>query len=323
MTDIVHINNQLPSDPSRHGSIEELIVRFISEKQVVAGSKDSYNSGLRQYVLWINSQNLQLADITKADLIRYDDYLMSREHDLSTLTVNGYLGAIRSFYEWLESYKLYPNVAKGLRAHKVKKDHRKMHLTEDEVVRLLEYMKTQSPRDYAIVAMMLGMGIREIEVVRMDMGDIVHKSGVRVALIQGKGRTEKDEDSVIIDEVWDILEPYLATREGASEHDPIFVSESNNSEGDRLTTRAVSRVCKEGMRAIGIDSKMYTGHSFRHTCAVLLLLRGALLEEVQQVLRHSSPETTMIYLESIRAEKRLKDATVGRLKGLFGNKNAT
>jgi hypothetical protein len=47
---------------------------------------------------------------------------------------------------------------------------------------------------------------------------------------------------------------YLATRENIKSSDPLFTSTSNNSKGERLTTRT-SYIAKEGLKAIGLDEK--------------------------------------------------------------------
>ena len=318
MTDIIHIGNQLPSEPPHLGStIDELIDRFLAELQAVPKTKDSYRNGLKQYILWIESQNLQLKDITKKEVSDYNSYLISEERKLKSYTVNGYLVALRTFYTWLESYKLYPNVAKGLKPQKVKKGHKKMHLTNDESKKLLEHFQTQPLRDIAMISTMLRCGLRSIEIVRLDIGDIVQKSGKRVMNVMGKGRVEKDEFVILTDKAYIPIANYLATRPEAQPAEPLFVSESNNNLGGRLDTRTVSGVAKEGLRAIGLDSSMYSCHSLRHSAAVAMIKAGAQLDAVQGVLRHSDPSTTQIYLESIADEERIRKATEGLLDDAF------
>src|SRR3990167_3436660 len=198
MNEIVHIGGQLPNTkiPS---TIGDLVEQFLAQSQIVKGSRNSYRKALRKYIDWINVKNLQLKDITKTEIVQFNETLLAEKYSIHT--VNGYLVAVRNFYEYLESIKLYRNVAKGIKRNKISSDHKKESLTEQQAMHLLEYMKTQPLRDYAIVAMILGMALRAIEITRLNVGDIVFKSGKRVALVWGKGRKEADEDSVIIEEV--------------------------------------------------------------------------------------------------------------------------
>ena len=87
--------------------------------------------------------------------------------------------------------------------------------------------------------------------------------------------------------------------------------------GGRLTTRAISRIAKEGLKAIGIDDRSYTAHSLRHTTACSLIRSGASLEEIQGVLRHTNPATTQIYLSTIAEETRLRRNTEALLDRAF------
>jgi integrase/recombinase XerC/integrase/recombinase XerD len=57
-----------------------------------------------------------------------------------------------------------------------------------------------------------------------------------------------------------------------------------------------------------MDGKEFTAHSLRHTTAVTILKHGGNIENVQSVLRHTSPVTSQIYTESIKNELRLRDA---------------
>ena len=64
-------------------------------------------------------------------------------------------------------------------------------------------------------------------------------------------------------------------------------------------------ICKQALRAIGLDSHEFSAHSLRHSCAVMLMKNGADWKDVQRVLRHSSPVTTQIYTATIEEEIRL------------------
>jgi integrase/recombinase XerC/integrase/recombinase XerD len=224
------------------------------------------------------------------------------------------------FYEWVEANKLYPNIAKGIKTPPRKQAFKKQHLTDAKSTELLEHFKEMSLRDFAIVNLILRTGLRTIEVVRADIADITFRGDRRILKVWGKGKlkSDKEDDFVVLsDKVYTPIAEYLATRKGAKSGEPLFVSNSRQNKGERLTTRTISYLCKEGMRAIGLDGKEFSAHSLRHTTAVAILKQGGSITDVQGVLRHSSPVTSQIYTESIKEEMRLKSAPELMLDNAF------
>lgn len=219
-----------------------------------------------------------------------------------------YLTSLRKFYEWAESEKLYPNIAKGVKTPRRVQAFKKQHLTEDKSSELLQHFESISLRDYAIVNLILRTGLRTVEVVRADIGDITFKANRRILRVWGKGRDAKDDFVVLTDKAYNPIREYLSTRKGAKANEPLFTSDSHRNTGERLTTRTISGLCKSGLKAIGLDGREFTAHSLRHTTAVTILKSGGSLTDAQTILRHTSPTTTQIYTESIKEELRLKDA---------------
>lgn len=280
-----------------------VVAMFISGQDVRESSRSLYTRTLSQFFLWIEKTDRRINELTREDILEYKDDLLSR--GLSSLTVSSYLVVVRKFYEWSESLKIYPNIAKGIKTPHRKQAFKKQHLPENKSRELLEYYQNKSLRDYAIVNLLLRTGLRTIEVVRADIGDITFKGDKRVLMVWGKGHTEKDSFVILTDKSYLPIKDYLDTRKGAKPGEPLFTSYSIRNRGERLTTRTISGLCKEGLREIGLDGKEFTAHSLRHTTAVEILKRGA-LTDVQEVLRHTSPVTSEIYTESIKEELRLQ-----------------
>ena len=74
---------------------------------------------------------------------------------------------------------------------------------------------------------------------------------------------------------------------------------SDRNRNRRLTTRSVSRIIKEHLREIGLDSPRLTAHSLRHTAITLSLQAGATIQEAQALGRHANINTTLIYAHNI------------------------
>ena len=249
------------------------------------------------------------------DLIQYKDELLNAGK--STLTVASYINSIRRFYEWAEANKYYPNIGKGVHAPKRRQQFRKQPLTVAQVGDLLRHEKDQTPRDYALINLIVRTGLRCIEVVRADVGDITYISGQRVLMIHGKGRDEKDNFVILPDGVYLPIKAYLDTRTDATPNAPLFASVSNRNSGGRMTTRAVSGIAKQGLKNVGLDNKVFTAHSLRHTAAVNVLRAGGSREKVQEMLRHANPATTEIYIATIKEEQRIKSGAEYLLDDLY------
>jgi len=287
-------------------TLSQIVENFINSQDVKPSSKALYTRTLKQYFNWITKENIDLSQVTRIELLKYKQDLL--DNGLSPLTVGSYITVVRKFYEYAEANKIYPNVAKGIKTPRRKQQFKKQALTIDLGSELLNHFEHKAKRDYAIVNLLIRTGLRTIEVSRANIEDITFKSGKRILLVHGKGRDEKDNFVVLTDKAYQPIKEYLETRPNAKGGDPLFISTSNNSKGETLTTRSISGVVKEGMRAIGLDSKEFTAHSLRHTTAVNILRAGGRIEDAQGVLRHSSPSTTQIYTETIREELRIKNS---------------
>ena len=295
---------------------EAMLTHFIASLDIKNSSKESYRRALRPFFVYAEKKKLRLSELRREDIIEYKSSLF--EAGLSALTVGAYINSVRLFFEFAEAQKVFPNIAKGIRAPKRKRAFRKQALTPAQAKELLAYFQsTGNLREYALINLLLRTGLRTIEVMRANFGDITYKGGKRVLLVHGKGREEKDNFVILTEETYKPLEEYLVSRGDLSEKAPLFASDSHNSKGDSLSTRSISFIAKEGLKAIGLKDKGFTAHSLRHTTAVSILRAGGTLEHAQHTLRHSSPVTTQIYTETIEEERRLQNSGEEMLSGMF------
>ena len=295
--------------------IEELVDRFIASQDVKESSKLLYRRTLKQYFNWVDKKDYLLSEIARPQLLEYKEELLNS--NMSSLTVGSYITSVRRFYEWTEANKFYPNVAKGIKTPKRKQQFKKQPLLPAQATALLSYYQDKALRDYAIVNLLLRTGLRTIEVIRANVEDITFKGSQRVLLIQGKGRDEKDNFVLLTDKTYQPIAQYLATRGNINGSEPLFTSTSNNSKGERLTTRSISYIAKEGLKAIGLDERSFTAHSLRHTTAVNILRGGGSLEQAQMTLRHSNPATTQIYTATLNEERRLQNSGEALIDSLY------
>ena len=283
--------------------LERLMETFLSSQDLMDKSRETYRWGLRRFFKWMRISGRDLRSMTPADILSFKTSL-SKER-LTSLTVGAYLTAVRRFYGWTETSLIYPNIARSIRPPKCRKRFKKTALTPEEASLLLDFMKVRSPRDFAIVNLILRTGLRTIEVTRADIGDITRKRGKRVMKVWGKGAEEKDAFVIIGDPVWEPIKRYLDEREDRGKDKPLFVTEGKGHRGERMSPRSVQRLCKEALRSVGLDGHDYSAHSLRHTTAVTIIRQGGDLNDVQRVLRHASQVTSQVYTASIEQEVRL------------------
>ena len=294
--------------------IVELVDSFIDAQDIKQNSKNLYRRTLKQYFNWVDEKGYLLSEIARTQLLEYKEDLLSS--GLSSLTVSSYITSVRRFYEWTEANKFYPNVAKGIKSPKRKQQFKKQPLLPSQATELLNYYQGKALRDYAIITLLLRTGLRTIEVVRANVEDLTYKGSQRVLLVHGKGRDEKDNFVILTDKTYQPIAEYLKTKK-TSPSEPLFTSTSNNSKGGRLTTRTISQIAKEGLRAIGLDERAFTAHSLRHTTAVNILRAGGSLETAQFTLRHANPATTQIYTATLEEERRLENSGEALLDSLY------
>jgi integrase/recombinase XerD len=294
---------------------EELVDSFIASQDIKVNSKLLYRRTLKQYFNWIEVKSYLLSEIARPQLLEYKEELLAS--GMSSLTVSSYINSVRRFYEWAEANKYYPNIAKGIKSPKRKQQFKKQPLLPAQATALLNYYQDRALRDYAIISLLLRTGLRTVEVIRASVEDITFKGSQRVLLIQGKGREEKDNFVVLTDKTYQPIAEYLNTRGNIRGSEPLFSSVSNNSQGERLTTRSISYIAKEGLKAIGLDERSFTAHSLRHTTAVNILRAGGTLETAQFTLRHTNPATTQIYTATLNEERRLQNSGEALIDSLY------
>lgn len=296
--------------------VDELADAFVSNLYNVAdNSRNLYRRTLRIYFNWLQSRGYHLADVHAGHIAEYRDSLVSSGH--SVLSVASYLNTVKAFYKFTEAHQLYRNVAKGVKAPSPGNDIKKLPLNHTQASALLDYVQLRSARDYAIITLLVRTGLRTVEAVRADVGDIKMRQGKRVLHVHGKGRADKSDFVVLTDKAYKPIAEYLASRGAVRADEPLFTSTSNNNRGGRLTTRTVSQLAKDYLRAIGLDEGYFTAHSLRYTAVVSCRRAGGTQEQAQAMARHKSPITTQRYDRYFREEARITHSGEALIDNMF------
>lgn len=292
----------------------ELFSRWTSFIDASPKTVDTYSKNIKRFFVYLMENGITQPQ--REDIVAYRDYL---KEDHKPTTVQGYLAAVKLFFQWTEQERLYPNVAQRVKGAKLDTEHKKDYLTTKQVNRLLGAVDRgtlQGLRDYAILSVMVTTGLREVSIVNANIGDI-RTAGDAVALFyKGKGHEEKATYVKLAEPVEEAVRAYLKARGETDPEAPLFSSIANRNNGERMTTRSVSRIAKTRLVNVGLESDRLTGHSLRHTAATLNLLNGGTVEETQQLLDHANINTTLIYSHALERAKNNSEERIA--KAIFG-----
>lgn len=279
-------------------NLPELVESFLEAQDIRPISKQLYRKGLEKFLSWLAAESFQQPD--RGEILKFKDYL--RDLDLSANTINAYMVAVKRFFAYLEGMRLYPDIAKNVKGVKQPRGHRRETLSDSQVREILSSIDrstVQGKRNFAMFNLMAATGLRTISIIQADLGDLKQMGKEAKLFYKSKGHDEKDLVSLLTKDALKPLLGYLRARGKVRPEDPLFVSHSDRSSGQRLTTRSIRRIFKGLLHKNNVDDPRLSAHSLRHFAASNALLNKADLLAVSKMLGHSSVVTTQIYLHEL------------------------
>jgi len=161
------------------------------------------------------------------------------------------------------------------------------------VQRVLDQCKRDTPdgkRNYAVLLLLARLGLRACEIVALSLDDIDWDNG-RITIRCKGGRWAQ---LPLPADAGEAIAIYLRTGRPRCACRHVFLRHRAplRGFGDSIT---VSTIVRRALIRAGIDSARKGAHLFRHTLATDLLRKGASLDEIGELLRHRSPNTTAVY----------------------------
>jgi site-specific recombinase XerD len=288
-------------------TLKSLIAEFLEYLEIERGCSpltiSEYRHYLKRFHNWVteNSSATKPEDINQELVRRYRLYLAHlRAHDggqLKRVTQSYHIVALRAFLRYLLVQRDMPTLSPD-KIELPKQSSRSItFLNPEQLERLLNSPKISTNtglRDRTILETLFSTGLRVSELVSLnrDQMDLQRKEfGV-------KGKGNKIRVVFLSDTAAEWIERYLRSR-----HDnfkPLFIRHSgkvytqNNGERMRLTTRSIQRIVAKYAKRAGLPIEA-TPHTLRHSFATDLLISGADIRSVQEMLGHESIRTTQVY----------------------------
>lgn len=298
-------------------NLSQLVTEFLEyleiERNLSLLTIRDYRHYLDSFAKWSadNAPVSKPQDIT-IDLVRkYRVYLAHYNSPngnlpLKKVTQNYYVIALRSFLRYLIRKDLKVVAPEMIELPKVESRSLKF-LDRDQLERLVnqpDVSKERGVRDKAIMETLFSTGLRVSELCKLNRDQInLERREFGVIGKGGRARVVFLSDRATI---W--LEKYLARR--TDQFKPLFIRYAGNQEpivnGEkmRLTPRSVQRIVVKYVRKAGLPVAA-TPHVLRHSFATDLMVNGADLRSVQELLGHKNVATTQIYTHVTNAQ--LKD----------------
>lgn len=283
MNEIVLKRNELTLE-----SLNQYQESFIDYLDVDDKTLKAYKCGIDCLMNYLKDNNIKYP--IRDDLIAFRNYLRA---NYSSNTTNAYMVAVKALFKYLEIHNLYDNIAVDLKGAKYDTTPKKEVLSLEQMQTI--YNSLTDARERALFGLMITTGLRVCEISTALIEDIrIHNNEV-VLFVLGKKRDSKSEYVKLSNQVLNDLEAYIGERKNG----PIFVSTSYENYGQALSTVSLRKIIKSIFKRFGLDRDTLSCHSLRRSFAVVSYEEGSSIYDIQQVLRHSSINTTTRYLKQV------------------------
>jgi integrase/recombinase XerC len=285
--------------------VEEFLAMLANERNASEHTVRAYARelhGFAEFVVAKFGSRFAPAKIEHQHIRAYLGELYGR--GLGKASVARALAAIRSWFKWLARQGLVEQSPAALVATPKLPKHLPRVPTIEEMNRVVEAADDEGAawpeRDRVIFELLYGCGIRNAELVGIDLKDI-HWANEAI-LVRGKGRKERyvplgDAAAEAVRAYLPLRTARLAAAHGGAgkESEALLLSLRLRGNG-RLTTRSVGRIVKKIALAHGLNADVHP-HTLRHAFGTHMLEEGADLRAIQELLGHERLSTTQRYTQ--------------------------
>ena len=249
--------------------LESFLEYLLINKAVSKNTYDAYKRDLSQFEEFLNKP---LIEADTGDIIAFLSQIENKR------SLNRKLSAINSFFDFAYKRDLVKEKHK-IKQAKIPKNLPK-YLTKEEIINSISHINYENSwyelRDKALILFLYATGLRVSEAMNVKLSDI-DDGWVKVTMAKG----EKQRMVPIADTAMEAIKEYLNKRPCDSEY--LFVNKNCN----KLSRISAFNITKKYLNV--------SPHVLRHSFATSLVLGGADLRIVQELLGHASLNTTQIY----------------------------
>lgn len=257
----------------------------------------SYEKTVSKYIKFIE-ESFKYLNIKTIEDIKELDYVTMRENwlnvkrdidNLSGQSLNLRIVSIKSFFNYLKGKRLIDyNPASDLKRYKIKQTDKAIdprdikNMINEAKLDYEENPNFLTMRNYFILSLTVGTGLRSQEIRDIKMNDINFTTGVFTTT----GKYSKSREIKLNKELLSLYHDYLYYRNQINtEEDYLLVSKN----GKHMYSANLNEVFKKYAKRIGIDN-MHT-HLFRHGFGTALVESGVPIEKVSKLMGHSNMNT--------------------------------
>jgi len=291
------------SSPDLRRLVDDFLEYLVVEKSLSVLTVRNYRHYLTRFLSWMEENSIPLSpsnvDLESAGRFRLflAHYVDKNGAPLKKSTQTYHVIAIRSFLRYLATRRDL-TVLNPDKIDLPKTESRVIEfLNADQLTRLLNSPQISDEmglRDKVILELFFSTGLRVSELTKLNRDQI----NLDTQEFSVKGKGNKIRLVFISDTAAGWLKRYLDVRK--DDYRPLFIrysrdrSELKQGEKMRLTPRSVERIVKKYSKKAGLPFDAHP-HTLRHSFATDLLIQGADLRSVQEMLGHESIRTTQVY----------------------------
>lgn len=249
------------------------------EKNCPKTTIDSYRTDIQQFADFVNHKSAE--EITQKDIT--DFIAAKRKEGIAVRTTNRKLSAIKSYFKFL----VKKNYIEYSPADTVELSSVPSKLPEtlniEDIFKIIDVI--DNLRDVVIIELLFATGIRRNELTTLKVSSIDFNEGT----IKVYGKGSKERIIPVHPKVMDKLSKYVELIKS----EWLFPSPRNKK--THISSRQINSIIKKWAEEAGLGHKNITPHKFRHTFGASLFDNGADIKSIQDMLGHSSIDTTNIY----------------------------
>ena len=259
-------------------------------------SKTMYALAIDDFIAWYQAQGKP--GLTKAAVNAYKAHLQQNT-DYAPSTINQRLSAIRKLAREAADNELISEPqangigkVKGIPARGVRTGN---WLTLDQAQRLInapDITRLKGLRDRAILAVMIGAGLRRSEIVKLQLEDLQQRDG-RWVLPDLMGKGGRVRTIPLPNWAKQAIDEWITAATLTNGHVFRPINKGDNLSGDYMSSQAVQNIVKEYADYLGYS---LSAHDLRRTFAQLARKANAPIDQIQLTLGHASVQTTERYL---------------------------